>query len=109
MAKARSRVLVIDASIARAAGDMSVDPKSRNCREFLLAVRDHGHRMATTEPIIAEWNRHQSNFARRWRTSMMARKKIKAIEIPPRLSLELRIEQSCPMFIFASSSIRIAA
>jgi hypothetical protein len=92
VAKVRSRVLVIDASIARAAGDVSMHPTSRSCREFLQAVRDLGHCMAMTDPIREEWNKHQSGFARQWRTSMMARRKIKPVEIPSRLSLEKRIK-----------------
>jgi hypothetical protein len=64
VAKVRSRVLVIDASTARAAGEVSMHPTSRGCREFQEAVRSHGHRMAMTEAIQAEWNKHQSRFAR---------------------------------------------
>lgn len=94
MAKVRSRVLVIDASIARAAGDVSMHPTSRNCREFLQAVLTICHRMAMTEAIQVEWNKHQSRYARRWRTSMVARKLIKFVEVAPHLSLERRIERA---------------
>jgi hypothetical protein len=92
VAKVRSRVLVIDASIARAAGDVSMHPTSRSCREFLQAVLDLCHRMAMTAPIQEEWNKHQSRFARQWRKSMMARKKLEMIEIPSHHSLEKRIK-----------------
>jgi hypothetical protein len=51
VAKVRSRVLVIDASIARAAGDASQHPTAQNCCDFLQAVLDLCHRMALTEPI----------------------------------------------------------
>jgi hypothetical protein len=88
VAKIRSRVLVIDASIARAAGDISMHPTSQSCREFLQAILELCHRMAMTAPIQEEWNKHQSRFARRWRTSMMARKKIEMVEVPSDLSLE---------------------
>jgi hypothetical protein len=94
VAKVRSRVLVIDASIARAAGEISMHPTSRDCREFLQTVLKVCHRMAMTESIQAEWNKHQSRFARRWRTSMVARKMIKFVEVPPHLSLERRIEHA---------------
>jgi hypothetical protein len=94
VAKVRSRVLVIDASIARAAGDVSMHPTSRSCREFLQAVLQHGHRMAMTEDIQAEWNKHQSRFARGWRTSMVARKRIEFVEVPPHLTLEKRIARA---------------
>jgi len=80
-------MLVIDASVARAAGDVSMNPTSRNCREFLQTVLQICHRMALTAPIQEEWNRHQSRFARDWRTSMVARKKIEVVKVPPQLSL----------------------
>jgi hypothetical protein len=102
VAKVRSRLLVIDASIARAAGDASAHPTAERCREFLQAVLDLCHRMVLTAPIQAEWNKHQSGFARRWRTSMMARKKVELVEIAPHHSLEKRIGR-------AASSVFIAA
>ena len=91
MAKVRSRLLVIDASIAMAAGDVSMNPTSRNCREFLQTILQICHLMALTVPIQEEWNRHQSRFARQWRKLMMARKKIELVEVPPERSLERRI------------------
>jgi len=102
VAKVRSRVLVIDASIARAAGDVSMHPTSRSCREFLQAVLDLCHRMAMTAPIQEEWNKHQSRFARRWRTSMMARKKLEMVEVPSHHSLEKRVK-------LAVADIRVVA
>jgi hypothetical protein len=91
VAKVRSRVLVIDASIARAAGDVSMNPTSWSCREFLQAVLDLCHRMAMTAPIQKEWNEHQSRFARRWRKSMMARRKIEVVQVAADRSLEKRV------------------
>jgi hypothetical protein len=91
VAKVRSRVLVIDASVARAAGEVSMHPTSRGCREFLKAVLLHGHRMAMTDDIQAEWNKHQSRYARGWRTSMVARKRIEFVEVAPHLTLEKRV------------------
>jgi hypothetical protein len=67
---------VIDASIAHAAGEVSMHPTSRNCREFLQAVLVICHRMVLTPRIQQEWSKHESRFARTWRKSMMARKKI---------------------------------
>jgi hypothetical protein len=93
VAKVRSRVLVIDASIARAAGDVSMNPPSRNCREFLQSVLELCHRMAMTDPIQEEWKKHQSRFARRWQVSMMARRKVVFVEIASHLSLENRISR----------------
>ena len=90
MAKKPSRLLVIDASIARAAGDPSSHPTSLRCRDFLLAVLEVCHRVVMTAPIQEEWNKHQSRFARRWRLSMMARRKVEIVEIQVSASLERR-------------------
>ncbi len=38
--------------------------------------------MILSPEIQEEWNRHQSTFARQWRTSMVARKKIDVIQSP---------------------------
>src|SRR4051812_31115831 len=43
-----------------------------------------------TAPIQEEWNKHQSRFARRWRLSMMARRKVKIVEIEVHSFLERR-------------------
>jgi hypothetical protein len=94
VAKVRSRLLVIDASIARAAGEVSMHPTSRSCREFLQAVLRHGHRMAMPEDIQEEWNKNQSRFARGWRTSMVARKRIEFVEVAPHLTLEKRVARA---------------
>jgi hypothetical protein len=94
VAKVRSRVLVIDASVARAAGDTSKQQTSRSCRELLEAVRDNGHRMAMTAPIREEWNKHQSGFSSSWQTWMMLHNKIQNVEVAPHLSLEKRIQQA---------------
>lgn len=75
MLQAPSRLLVIDASVARAAG-LSEDAVSSASRHFLNLVLDICHRMVLTEPIRDEWRRHQSKFAKQWRLSMYAKKKI---------------------------------
>jgi hypothetical protein len=90
VAKLPSGVLVIDASIAKAAGE-TLHTTSRNCREFLLAVLDICHRMVLTNPIQDEWNRHQSRFARQWRKSMMARKRIVFADVVANVSLQKAI------------------
>ena len=88
-----SGVLVIDASIARAAGDTSNHPTAQNCREFLQAVLSICHRMVLTTPIQEEWNKHQSRFARTWRKSMMARRKVEIVAVTAHQSLEKRINR----------------
>jgi hypothetical protein len=94
VAKVRSRLLVIDASIAMAAGEVSMHPTSRDCREFLQTVLKVCHCMVMTDPIREEWKRHQTRFARRWQTSMMARRKVEFVEVAAHLSLERRITRA---------------
>jgi hypothetical protein len=79
--KVTSRVIVIDASIARSAGpENATHPTSKSCRDFLLSVLEVCHRAAFSKELKAEWRKHQSSFARQWMTSMFARKKIERIE-----------------------------
>jgi hypothetical protein len=47
-----------------------------------------------TAPIRDEWNVHQSRFARAWRLSMVARKKLKFLEGDARRSLEKRFPRA---------------
>ncbi len=74
MSKTKSRLLVIDASVARSAGETE-HPVSKACRECLMEVLLICHRVAVTEPIFDEWNKHMSRFTRKWRRSMAARRK----------------------------------
>jgi hypothetical protein len=75
----RSRLLVVDASVAQSAGETE-HPVSSCCRDSLLAIRTICHRIAMTAEIQDEWNRHMSRFTRKWLTSMWARKKVHPCE-----------------------------
>ena len=58
MTRKFSKLLVIDASIGRAAGQRgSAHPASRACREFLDSVYGICHRMVVTPEIKAEWDK----------------------------------------------------
>jgi len=93
MAKKRSRSLIIDASVAHAAGpEEAVHPTAKHCRDFLLAVLDICHRMTVSAAIDEEWNEHQSGFARRWRRSMFAKKKIDRVEVNADETLRHQLE-----------------
>lgn len=95
MAKRRSRRLVIDTSIARAAGgEGATFPTSKHCRDLLLAVRTICHRLVLTSDITEEWNRNQSTFARQWRVSMEARRKVERLNVAPDTALRRKIEQT---------------
>ena len=90
---ARLKILVIDASIARAAGGKDAQhPDSVNAREFLRAVHDVGHKLGMTSAIRAEWDRHQSNFSLQWRKTMVARKRFVARAVPEDKSLRNEID-----------------
>ena len=92
--KARhSKSLVIDASIARAAGRKD-HPVSKACRDLLVAVLKICHRVVITREIAAEWDRHQSNFTVLWRASMNARKKVRRPGAVQNDTLRTRIHTS---------------
>ena len=74
MRRVQSRLLVIDASVARAAGETE-HPVSSACRQFLLEVLAICHRVVVSPAMREEWQRHQSRFTRKWRVSMAARQK----------------------------------
>lgn len=77
------RRLVIDTTIARAAGgDAATHPVSASCRDFLTSVLLICHKFAVTPDLQAEWRQHRSRFSSTWLTSMDARKKVVRIEAP---------------------------
>ena len=87
-----SKRLVIDADVARASGsERATHPRAEHCRDFLNAVLSLSHRMVMTEQINNEWKNHQSRFARRWRVSMDARKKIDRIDPPENAELQAKV------------------
>lgn len=72
-----SRRLVVDASIARAAGQpASRDPTASICRKLLLVLLEVCHRVVMTSDLKAEWQRNASRFALTWRRQMCSRKKL---------------------------------
>jgi hypothetical protein len=73
--------LVIDASVARAAGPKEATyPTSKQCRDFLQVTLHKGHRFVMTPEIREEWERHQSGIARRWRTAMVQKGRLVFLE-----------------------------
>jgi hypothetical protein len=76
----QSRCLVVDASVARAAGPFeSQHPIGAHCRDFLIAIRGICLHVAWSESIKIEWDKHQGSFASQWRVSMMNLKKLRPI------------------------------
>ncbi len=82
MPEKTSKRLVIDASVARSAGQGDATyPRSVRCRDFLQAVLEISHRVVMTQDIKKEWNKHQSKYARKWLRQMVAKKKLYACNI----------------------------
>lgn len=75
MSKKMSRLLVIDASVARASGEKA-HPVSLSCLKYLKAVLEICHKVAFCGAISDEWKRHSSDFAKKWRATMTAKKKV---------------------------------
>lgn len=66
--------IVIDADVARAAGDRPIaDRASAACRLFLAEQRLQGVGVVMTSAVWAEWNVHASSFARQWLAAMASR------------------------------------
>lgn len=75
--RSRLKRLVVDASVLRAASpEDSVHPTGSKCRDTLETILREGHEAAVTDDMVAEWNRHNSRSARRWRSRMSARRKM---------------------------------
>lgn len=72
---AKGKAIVVDASVARAAGGRE-HPTSKRCTDFLLAMRDDTeHTLVITRSIMVEWRKHASVFASTWQRNMIARKR----------------------------------
>jgi hypothetical protein len=84
-----SRRLVIDASVAMAAGGVdATDATSKSCRDFLQAVLTICHRAVFPPQLIEEWKKHASRFAQNWQVAMERHRKLDWIE--PEFDDELR-------------------
>ena len=88
-----SKRLVIDASIAGAAGRTD-HPISKACRVFLESVLKVCHHTVLTSSITEEWNNHESRFTLSWRSSMFARKKVTRPDVAPNDALRNGIQSS---------------
>ena len=60
----------------RAAG-CSGDPQAGLCSQILQDIMQICHRVAISQEIADEWDKHQSTVAKKWRRSMVAKKKLK--------------------------------
>jgi hypothetical protein len=84
-----ARRLVVDTSIARAAGTKE-HPTSINCRAFLQAMLDTGHKVVITDSILREWTEHKSGYSTTWLAAMIGKRRVlKVSEDPARRMLFL--------------------
>jgi hypothetical protein len=71
----KGKRIVVDASVARSAGDKPVpDFMSSQCRLALSAILKAQHRLALSSEGLTEWRKHRSRFARSWLVQMFSRK-----------------------------------
>lgn len=76
--------VVVDASVARAAGGADAsDPVSCACRDVLMALRAAKLRLAMSGALHDEWHRHASAFTRKWLVSMHARRRVQSLTPTP--------------------------
>ena len=88
--------LVVDASVAKAAGGEDATASvSINCTEFLETFRDEcTHHIVMTSEISEEWNKRPSNFAATWLKSMIARKRFNYVKPAVNKALNDKIEET---------------
>ena len=103
MATRTSRRLVIDASLASAAGQ-SLHPQSRRSRDFLSAVLQICHRAVMTPELIDEWDRNESQFSATWRAEMRSKQKV--VDLQGKGNPEIRAQLDAQAF---SRSLRRSA
>ena len=89
-----SKRLVVNASVARAAGGVEATASvSVNCTEFLETFRDECvHHVVMTPELSEEWDKNQSKFAATWLRSMIARKRFDYVDPPVNQALRDEIE-----------------
>ena len=75
MKKKKSYLLVVDASVAFAAG-YSTNPDSSRCRDLLDSILSICHRIIMSPPLSLEWKNNANRYALRWITTMVAMKKV---------------------------------
>jgi hypothetical protein len=89
----RARRLVVDASVAGAAGRTEA-PTSKRCRDFLLTLRDETECRVVMPPKLRnEWEDHMSGFTRVWLRNMTQRGRVVPEVVPPSVRMRREIER----------------
>jgi predicted nucleic acid-binding protein len=78
----RNLSIIIDADIARSSGTTE-HPLSSGSRALLESVKNNKHKIAMCPLLFAEWKKHHSVFAKRWLSSMIAKKQIQFVKPNP--------------------------
>ncbi|MBI5442586.1 MAG: hypothetical protein HY900_15395 [Deltaproteobacteria bacterium] len=86
-------VVVVDTDVAHAAGETQ-HPISRACREVLDTILGVCHRVAFDTRGSAEWKRHESGYALRWRAAMQSRGKVLRVAAPETSDLSHLVEET---------------
>lgn len=95
MKKLQSKYLVIDASVAMASGGKSAcHPTAAITRDFLISVLTICHKAVMTPPVREEWDKHQSKFAKKWRSSMVAKKKLLLVDLAERQDIRNQVSSA---------------
>ena len=85
MKNKKSKRLVIDTDVAKACSKKApTNPRAKNCRDFLLAVRKLNYSVVMSAEIRKEWKYQFSHFSRRWLVAMEKEKKVCDIGSPPK-------------------------
>ncbi|MEI6102743.1 MAG: hypothetical protein WCP70_02255 [Methanothrix sp.] len=93
MSSAESKRLVIDASVATSTGERG--QRGELCQAFLRVMIDETyHRLVMTREIGAEWDIHSHPFARRWRRSMNAKRRVDRPNVDHDVAFCLKIERA---------------
>lgn len=87
-----SKCLVIDATVACAAG-FTDHPTSKNCREFLQTVWKICHRIVLMVEIEDEYKMYQSSWASTWLTTMTSKSKDVHLNLIPDNNLRHDVEE----------------
>jgi hypothetical protein len=83
-----SRRIVLDASVARGAGEKS-HPFSVRCRDILLTMLAAGHRLVVTRDLQLEWEKHASRTSIRWKALMASKGRLVAVDEVADLGFEI--------------------
>jgi hypothetical protein len=88
----KSKILVIDADVARAAGKTQ-HPVSSACRDVLDNVLEICHKVALSPILRDEWTKHQSKYATTWLKTMIAKRKVQFKQISEDQRLREKVAQ----------------